>query len=327
MPSDLPLLPRFLQHAIQRWADNRQAVSQQEVEINRHNLYILPTRQGILFFVVLLLVLLGAINYENSLGFMLAFLLGSLGMLGMIYTHQNLNHLKIRIGRAEPVFAGQDIIFPVNISQSTLNSHPDINLLSSTGQNFITHLVNEISTDGKLSVTTKHRGYINPGRITVHTEYPLGLFHAWSQLKLDSRCLVYPAPDSHHYPLNIAAENNQGEISQDNRGVDDFAGIRQYQAGDLANHMAWKAIAKTGVLQTRMFNTEVSQDILISWSELDESLDTEKRLSILCRMILDASEHSLDFALKIPGIYIPPASGLQHKHRCLKTLALFGLPQ
>ncbi|MCW8936241.1 MAG: DUF58 domain-containing protein [Gammaproteobacteria bacterium] len=324
MASSLPLIPQFFEKFIQNWSDKRQPDINNQITLSRHQLYILPTRHGVIYFFVLLLILFGSINYEISLGYMLTFLLGSLGLPGMIYAHQNLNRLNIKIGRAEPVFAQQDILFPLQLSQCTATSHANIELLSETGQTVAAHLINKSSTECKLPVTTTHRGYISPGRIKIYTEYPLGLFHAWSWLKFDTQCLVYPAPSLQHQPLMFVDEQNTGQTSSELQGVDDFLGIRQYHSGDLPNHMAWKAIAKTGELQTKLFNTDTARKVSINWNQTRETLDIEHRLSILCRMILDASEKSIIYGLEIPGVSIAPSSGLQHKHRCLKALALFG---
>lgn len=324
MSSHLPLLPQFAERFIQNFAEKRQAKASQQVVIDRRRLYILPTSHGVVFFIVLLLTLLGAINYENSLAFMLSFLLGSLGFLGMIYTHQNINHLVVSIGRAESVFVNQQILFPITIKQPLIDSHPNIKLSSNDGKTITCHLINTESVESKLPVTAKHRGYVQIGRIKLFSEYPLGLFHAWSWMNLNSRCLIYPEPDSHHYPLPMANNNSVGQTSDNKRGVDDFEGIREYQTGDSPKHMAWKSIAKTGVLQTKLFNNETSHEILIRWADTLETLEIEQRLSILCRMVLDAHEQSLVFGLSIPGTNIPPACGLQHKHQCLKALALFG---
>jgi len=325
MSASLPLVPRFAERFIQRFAKKRQPPATHQIEITRHFLYILPTRHGVAFFMVLLLVLFGAINYENSLGFMLAFLLGSLSLLGMIYTHQNINKLNVHIGRAEPVFVGQDMVFPITLTQKTEQLRPAIQLLSQTDQISHAHLINTTNTTSQLTCTAQHRGYSTPGQIKLFTEFPFGLFHAWSWLNLDSRCLVYPEPYSHSLPNFKTDQEANGSTTNIKQGIDDFSGIRPYQDGDLPNHMAWKAIAKTGKLQTKLFSTETSQDIWLSWNQLDPKFDIEHRLSLLCRMVLDASNHSRNFGLDIPGTKISPSHGLQHKQQCLKALALFGL--
>ena len=333
MAAELPLLPGFMQRMIQRWASRRQPAAQAEITVHRRQLYILPTRQGLLFFGILLLILIGAINYEISLGYMLTFLLGSLGLLAMVYTHQNLNGLQVSVHRAEPVFAGQDAQFAISISQRGDALHPALHpalQLRSDNSPKTTQLdlIREHSVNGTLALPTTQRGYISPGMVKLFSEYPLGLFHAWSWLKLDAQCLVYPAPAAQHFKLRAGQQVNNknprdNQLSSDKRGTDDFSGIRPYQLGDQRNHMAWKAIARTGQLQTLQFSQDASEDIWLSWDQLDPHLDIERKLSSLCRMVLDADQQGLRYGLQLPDSCIEPNTGLQHKQHCLEQLALF----
>lgn len=331
MAAELPLLPGFMQRLVQRWASRRQPDAQAEITVQRRQLYILPTRQGLLFFGILLLILIGAINYEINLGYMLAFLLGSLGLLAMVYTHQNLNGLQVRVHRAEPVFAGQDALFSISISQQGNALHPALQLGADEGQLSRLDLLGEGCVNGTLALPTQQRGYITPGNVRLFSEYPLGLFHAWSWLRLDAQCLVYPAPAPQHFKLrsgmqdDINKQPRDNQQSSDKRGSDDFAGIRPYQAGDQRNHMAWKAIARTGQLQTLQFSQDASEELWLNWDQLDPHLDIEQKLSILCRMVLDADRQGLRYGLQLPDSRIEPNAGLQHRQHCLKQLALFAL--
>lgn len=317
-------MPTFIESLILRLVDKRQPAACQEITINRHQLYILPTRSGMTYLIVLLLTLAGSINYENSLGFMLSFLLGAMGFLSMIYTHQNINQLNIKAGRAEPVFAEQIMSFPIYLSSNNNKTYPNIKLLSNSGITTTAHIINGSETQCKLQIKASHRGYVSIGRIKLFSEFPMGLFHAWSWLKLDSQCLVYPAPDTHRHALQFEKNQGQGFNNSHQQGVDDFAGIRQYHDGDLPNHMAWKAIAKTGHLQTKLFTNDCAKKIWINWLHTNEAFNIEQRLSILCRMVLDAHDNNIVYGLQIPETIISPSSGLQHKQRCLKALALFG---
>ena len=54
-----------------------QAVStRQSATLHNRRIFVLPTRQGMVFLGVLFLMLLGAINYSNSMAFVLTFWLG-----------------------------------------------------------------------------------------------------------------------------------------------------------------------------------------------------------------------------------------------------------
>ena len=76
------------------------------VELHRRRVYILPSRIGLGFALLLALLLLGSTNYGNSLGFMLTFLLFGMAWAAMHHTYRNLVRLRVQAGPAAPVFAG-----------------------------------------------------------------------------------------------------------------------------------------------------------------------------------------------------------------------------
>src|SRR4030065_2044619 len=86
------------------------------VILGRRQLYMLPTRYGLLFALLLLIQLLAAINYGNGLAYALTFLLGSLAVVSMLYTHRNLFQLRISAGACAPVFAGETAVFRIHIT-------------------------------------------------------------------------------------------------------------------------------------------------------------------------------------------------------------------
>ena len=323
MSHQLPLLPNFISKYIEKWATKRMPASDYKTTITRHRLYILPTRHGMAFFIILILILTGAINYANSLTFMLTFLLASICFLGMIYCHQNINNLNIIASPAKAVFAGQTARFPICIKSDKEQSYFSINLDSDDAT---TTRCNLLSHQKESSVfvdnTTTKRGILYLKKIKLSTEFPLGLFHAWSWLNLTSQCLVYPNPEK--YAFNISYSGYANDINnQQIQGDDDFAGIRNHQKEDSPQHMAWKAIAKTGILQTKEFTKESGNDIYLSWFDLPGNTHTEKRLSIICYWIIEAEKLDILYGIKLPGLIIEPGSGLKHYHHCLKALALF----
>ena len=320
----LPLLPGFAARLLEKWASKRIRHRGRDTILDYNHLYILPTRHGITFFISLLIILLAAINYEISLGYMLVFLLTAIGFLGIIHTHINLNHLKVSITNAPAVFAGQNAEFPISITALKNKNHFGIILQSDVGLVAKTD-INESTNNviASLPVKTSQRGRLKLKRIKIYSEYPFGLFHVWSWLELDAQCMVYPHPVP--YTLrNHGHHKLTGTKVTNENGYDDFAGIRKYQKGDAPNHLAWKAIARSGELQTKYYAAETSPIQLISWYQLPDSMDIEQRLSILCYQVIEADNHGALYGLKLPGMEIKPSSGLHHRHHCLQTLAMFG---
>ena len=79
------------------------------VVLGLRNIYILPTGYGMLYLTVLGAMLIGSVNYNNNLGFLLTFLLGSLGLTAMMHTYSMLYGLRLVSATAMPVFAGESV--------------------------------------------------------------------------------------------------------------------------------------------------------------------------------------------------------------------------
>ena len=69
-----------LKSALSRWLIRPRGPESGSILLAQRRIYILPTRQGLTFGIVLLLMLLGSINYALSLGFVLTFMLAAMGV-------------------------------------------------------------------------------------------------------------------------------------------------------------------------------------------------------------------------------------------------------
>ncbi len=284
-------------------------------------IYILPTRYGLIFGLLLLLLLFGSMNYANNPAFLLTFLLVGLGLVAILHTWRNLVGLELAAGQCQPVFAGQEARFEIQLLNRREGERPAIRLQVPGQRQVVADLAGH-ATSLYLSRPATQRGVLSLGRFVVATEYPLGLLRAWSYVELDISCLVYPIPGPAMPPSDLpdylhSAEGDKGV------GVDDFVGLRAYRPGDSPRQINWKALARGQGLQTKQFGGDRSDTLWLDWNMLD-GMDTEARLSRLCRGVLDACERQQEFGLRIPGVEIKPSRGQDHRHACLKALALFG---
>ena len=71
------------------WLDRRVPPAQ-AIRLSHRNIFIVPTRQGLGFVLILLLILIAGINYQNALAHALAFLMLGLFLVAMLQTHRNL---------------------------------------------------------------------------------------------------------------------------------------------------------------------------------------------------------------------------------------------
>ncbi|MES9959507.1 MAG: DUF58 domain-containing protein [Sedimenticola sp.] len=284
--------------------------------------YILPTAQGFLFGAILFMMLLGSINYANNLGFMLTFLLAGLGIVAILHTWRNLVGLELVAGRSEPVFAGQEARFEIQLINKRESDRAGINIRLPDGEPVACDLAGNSNAALSLALGTHHRGYQPMGQFVLFTRFPMGLLHAWVYVELDNRCLVYPAPGSRMPPAQVP-DYRQSQKGDKGVGVDDFVGLRSYRDGDPIRHIHWKALARGQGIQTKQFGGDRADRRWLDFESL-AGMDTETRLSALCRGVLDACEKQHEYGLRLPGLEIRPNRGPTHRNNCLSALALFG---
>jgi uncharacterized protein (DUF58 family) len=303
-----------------QWATRRQQPARSSITLNRKRIFILPTRYGLFYAVMLFVMLMGAIHYSNSMAFLLTFLLAGLGSIAMWQTHRNLLGLRLEKKPAAATFVGQDLRFPLIISN---DSGEDRFALALQNENSALTLQGTNAHDDArayLLVPAKKRGWINPGRFRIYTRFPLGLFQAWSWLEYEWTALAYPRPVASPLPINLSGSEGEG-VGAESQGTEDFSGLREYRPGDSSRHIAWKTMAHTDHPMTKQFSTSSIDELWLDWSNLDEP-NPEMRLSMLTYQVLEADRLCLEYGLRLPGKIIPPGLGEQHKHNCLMALAL-----
>ncbi|MBI5909402.1 MAG: DUF58 domain-containing protein [Betaproteobacteria bacterium] len=285
--------------------------------------YILPTRPGLTYALALTVMLIGSINYNLSLGYILTFLLASMGLVAILHTFRNLVHLHITPGRAEPVFAGEIAWFELFVENRSGYERCSLSLWHQ-GKATQCNVASGRGTTVSIPVAAQKRGWLAPGRITMDTRFPLGLLRAWSYLQPDMRCLVYPKPDDGLLPLPEPS-GGRGEKRVSGGGSDDFAGLRPYQTSDSPRHIHWKAAARGQGLQTKVFSGRAAAELWLDWNELPANLDLEAKLSRLTRWVLSADRDGLRYGLRLPALELAPDAGASYRLNCLRALALYGL--
>ena len=308
-----------LQQKFRSWLF-RPKIESGTVTLNQRRIFILPTRQGIFFAFVLLLMLVGNINYNLSLGYVLTFLLGATAVATMLHAFRNMVQLEVRAGHPDAVFAGDVAQFVFHFHNHGRLPRYHLTLHDGNAHQVTFDIPAQQSVAVKLPVPTVQRGWLDSGRLTLYTEFPLGLFHAWSYLHFDTRCLVYPKPAAPLPLPDSPAQDGAGALNV--AGDEDFAGLRSYVAGDSLPRIAWKALAREQGLQVKKFSAQQGHLLWLDWAALPQ-LASERRLEVLTRWVLDADAQGLRYGLRLPGVELPPAHGVSHRAECLRALALY----
>jgi uncharacterized protein (DUF58 family) len=314
------------------WRTKATARDTGSVLLSQRRVYILPTRAGLGFCVLLLVLLIGSVNYNLGLGFGLTFVAGACAVVDMVQTTRNLAGLVLSPGRAPDVFAGEDAPFELRVDNPTRLARYavwiDFEHVSEPRQAV------DVSAGGSttlvLRTPTRRRGWMRPPRVRLSTRFPLGLFRAWSWWQPDSRALVYPFPEQDAPPLPMTGRPSPDGAGS--TGSDDFAGVRSYQPGDPLRYLAWRQIARLdpelgGQLVTKHFEGGTIDELVLDFDALPPGLDEELRLARMARWVLEAEQRALPYAFRLGRVRYDTALGEAHQAACLRALALYGLPE
>ncbi len=305
--------------------------------LDRRRVYILPTAAGYTFGIMLLVIGLGSINYDNALGYLLSFLLAGIVMVAMLHTYRNLAGLAFVDASAAPIFAGETAEFACLFDSGARQARLSLELGYWPGgmRRAERRHLDRVKTAFNLAPMARelvavtrastHRGWLPLTRLRIESRYPLGILRAWAYFESGTRCLVYPAPRG-ELPLPYAGGNLAGHKQMPTTGTDDFVGLRAYSAGDPVRAIAWKTLAREQPLMVKRFQGATAERVWLSWAAVRTLPQTEMRLSQLAKWVLQARREGLAFGLDLPGVQIDYGQGEAHCQHCLRALALYAEP-
>ena len=316
----MPAAARRLRGDLLRWFRRRHPDDGDRVRLGRGRVYILPTRAGYALLGIVMVMLLGSINYANNMAFLLTFLLVGIGHNAIWYTHRNLLGLSVSPLPVAPVFAGQPVNVALHLEEDAGRAREALTL--SLGRYSGAPVA--VPASGQATATVKlpglPRGIHHLPVQQLATRYPLGVLQAWSRLGLDVELVVYPTP----VDPGTAPGGSGGEAGDSLRGRsgDSPDHIRPYRAGDPPGRIVWKAFARSGKLHVREALSGAGERLWLDWDAMPAE-DTETRLSMLCHQVLAAHEEGRVYGLRLPGSQLPPGQGPVHRDQCLLALARF----
>lgn len=310
-----------LRRKTRAWARKRHGIDPDPIVLSGRRIYILPTRLGIAFALMLFAMFLGAMNYGNNLALGLAFMLSALGLTAMHYCHRNLAQVRIASAASEPVFAGEVARFQIALENSAPLARHELAIGNEHGDAAPVRIEPGHRAVLTVQLPATRRGSLVLDNFDISTRHPFGLFRAWAYLHMNLRCVVYPRPAPRGLPPP-PLETDTGGAQDSSRGDEDFAGLRSFHDGDSPRRIAWKTYARGQGLHVKLYAGTAVTSHRFDWDSLP-GLGIEARLSQLCRWIEDAHAEGHAFGLKLPGTDLPPNIGPAHRQRCLTALALF----
>jgi uncharacterized protein (DUF58 family) len=320
----------FVRKRLDKWLFQLAGVEPGETYLSQRRVFIVPSKAGLMFTLMLIVLFIGAMNYNLNLGFALTFLIAGCALIDMHLTFRNLAHLYLAAGSAAPIFAGEEARFELRLINRRKHDRYAIWLkFIGDGLPDLAHAVDIAANSTRnvtLSAPTHRRGWLSAPRVRLHTSFPLGLLYAWSYWTPDVKALVYPRPEDNAPPLPMESAGKEDGHGQ--AGHDDFAGVRAYQSGDSMKHLAWRQIARVdlalgGALVTKHFEGGAASDLCINYDALPRGMDIDSKLSRMTRWVLDAEALGLPYAFQLGSFVLAASIGSAHQGACLRALALY----
>jgi uncharacterized protein (DUF58 family) len=331
-------LPESLRLA--NWIGRRHGIEAGDVSLDHHRVFILPTRTGLVFWLIIAVLLVGSINFNLQLGYLLTFTIVGMALVSLYGTHRNISGLILRGQTAEPVHAGDVAAFELTVSNPFPNDRFALNFsfLLPARRWRVPDKHHEDPLPGtwidvpggsvcrvRVALPTRRRGRRDCPRIRLSTRFPFGLWEAWSYLQPALSTVVYPAPEIDAPPLP-PLQRDHGEATGTVAGGDEFSGVRPYRAGDPRRMIAWRLAARSDDLSVKFFESSGGGEVVLDLEATPARMNIEQRIERLARWVLVAEAGGIAYSLRLPGTQVPQGRGPDHVTRCLEALALFDAP-
>jgi uncharacterized protein (DUF58 family) len=314
-----------IESRVAAWSQRRHGPDVPPFALRARRLYILPSRGGMGFVALLVVMLIAGLNYTNSLALLLTFVLGSFMFVAMFQCHRTLLGLEVLAAHAELACAGQTARVTFVLGNAAARARAGVTLRLTSDPRVGEEsgpLAPGESVTLQLPVTTPRRGRHPLPRIQVETRLPFALFRCWTWLHVPLDIVVYPQPLG-SLPPPAAAGEYAGSLLH-GPGEDELADLRAFRAGDSPRQVAWKAYARGAPLLVKEYRAAGAQSRRFSFDTL-HGLGIEARLSQLTRWVLDAEARGEEYALQLPATQLAEGAGREHRDRCLTALALHGV--
>lgn len=288
---------------------------------NRQRYAVRPTRYGIVFIAMLTALLVGSINHNNNLGFLLTFFLTGLLIVSTMHTFANLQGISVARLPAQPVFAGGTALIGV-LLKADKTERPGITAA-------LDHYCSEPADLGttqpekvQIPIPALKRGVLRVDSVTIGTDFPLGLLNIQVVRPITLSCLVYPAAIRGEFITGPGIGAGKEDAAMTDEAGGDFSELSLYRIGDDLRRAHWKSLAMGRELHTVKFEESPGAGAMFSLSRVPGS-HLETRLGRLCSMILAAESRGMNYGLELDDQIIAQARGPLHRNNCLKALALY----
>jgi len=317
------MLRARLLERVAAWARRRQGEDMPPLVLRARRLYILPTRAGLSFGLLLFVMLLAGLNYTNSFGLLLTFTLAGYLLVGMYECQRTLQGLELIQARALDTHAGGSGLIELRFANAHGSARRALSVGTQHGASSRFDLAAHATETVQLDYPALRRGRLVIGRIELATTAPFGLFRSWTWLHMSLTAIVYPKPEGTRSLPRAGSPTGAQQAPTAGSDEEQWATLRAFNPGDNPHRIAWKVYARGGPLMVGQYEGDVGDEHLLSFRGL-EDLDLEARLRQLAAWAVDCDRRGARCGLDLPGVQVALGRGADHQVELQRALALYG---
>lgn len=302
----------------QNWAikRNRRGTPQ---TLHSRNLYILPSGFGWAYGFVILLLFIGAINYQANTIFLMTFLLATIGLVSAWEANANLKNLSFKLIGIEDAQQGTPAKITLLIqANNKVRFSIEFRVASQLSIRLEKTPLQEIQL--VVPIQTADRGYFALPPITISSRYPFGIFKVWGYIYFEEYYYVYPRPiDPGFWPVPYV---DQDITKKHMMGDEELYELKQVENPWVApNLIAWRIAAKGQGWYLKTMNSYEAQYWLFKLNDLPAK-NLEIKLQHLSHWLQTAELNGLMYGLEL-NTSTQFSRGKEHLKYCLRQLALY----
>jgi uncharacterized protein (DUF58 family) len=167
---------------------NKRLPPVKQIRLTQRQVFIFLSREGGLYAFMMLAIFIAGVNYANNLVLGLCFFLGSVLVVALHHTFNNLSGLLLEAVDASDCEAGTYTHYRIRITPKGRQISNQIKLEWDSQVHLIPVLDRSVLITVQLKTPT--RGKFLPPRLSISTVYPLGILRAWTYIRFSEPAWV-----------------------------------------------------------------------------------------------------------------------------------------
>jgi uncharacterized protein (DUF58 family) len=296
---------------------NKRLPPVKQIRLTQRQVFIFLSREGGLYAFMMLAIFIAGVNYANNLVLGLCFFLGSVLVVALHHTFNNLSGLLLEAVDASDCEAGTYTHYRIRITPKGRQISNQIKLEWDSQVHLIPVLDRSVLITVQLKTPT--RGKFLPPRLSISTVYPLGILRAWTYIRFSEPAWVSPHPIEGILSGQRTLSDDDDDSALRVAGQDEFDDLRTFIQGESLAHVSWAHLARGQGILTKRFSDACGREQLLDYDAMHGG--HELRLSELAFWVKKFTAEQVSFELKVRHQSLPVGLGLLHQKAALRLLA------